>query len=29
MDIPESPDIIAPGFIDEKTKFDAIKGCEF
>ncbi len=29
MNIPENPDIIAPGFIDEKTKFDAIKGCEF
>ncbi|MEQ8168081.1 MAG: glycosyltransferase family 4 protein, partial [Candidatus Eremiobacterota bacterium] len=29
MDVPESPDIITPGFIDEQTKFDAIKGCEF
>jgi len=29
MSIPEHPDIISLGFIDEKTKFDAIKGCEF
>ncbi len=29
MDIPESQDIISVGFIDEKTKFDAIKECEF
>jgi len=29
MDIPKHDDIIKLGFIDNKTKFDAIKGCEF
>ena len=28
MDIPNHEDIIELGFIDEETKFDAIKGCE-
>jgi glycosyltransferase involved in cell wall biosynthesis len=29
MDIPKHKDIIHLGFVDEQTKFDAIKGCEF
>jgi len=29
MEIPVDSDIVTLGFVDEETKFDAIKGCEF